>query len=52
MDLATRVGQRRMTYEQMGAVVDKYMADHPADWGHEMALTVMNAFFEVCNIKK
>ena len=51
IDLAICANQRRMTYEQTAAVVDKYMADNPAEWGYEMPMIVWKAFQNVCGPK-
>jgi hypothetical protein len=38
----------RMTGEQTRAIVDKYVAEHPAQWHEEMALLVWLAMSEAC----
>lgn len=51
IDLAICANQRQMTYEQTAAIVDKYMADNPAEWGYEMPMIVWMAFQKVCGLK-
>ena len=48
-DLARCIGNREITYGQMNAIVDKYLADHPDKWDYSMAVLVWSAVYDVCN---
>ena len=39
---------RKMTGEQLGALVDKYMADHPDQWHTSMPSIVLKALAPIC----
>ena len=39
---------KRMTYEQLHAIVEKHMGDHPEDWGLPMSGLVWHAVGTVC----
>jgi hypothetical protein len=51
IDLANCANERRMTYEQALAVVEKYMADNPGEWGYEMPVIVWRAFNHMCGVR-
>jgi len=52
INLAGCALERRMTYDQGLAIVEKYMADNPGDWGYEMPFIVWRAFHLICGVKK
>jgi hypothetical protein len=47
-DLARCPIDRQMTRGQTQAIVDKYIADHPADWNYRAAQLVFLAMYEAC----
>ena len=39
---------RGMKYDQIAAIFDKYLADHPAEWHKPMSLSAMAALKLTC----
>jgi hypothetical protein len=39
---------RNMTYEQLAAIANKYLTDHPEDWSYSMASLFRSSLHNVC----
>ncbi len=50
-DMVTEIAKcaaGRFSYEQMMAIVEKYMADNPASWHHDMPSLILRALSPPC----